>query len=164
MAFERVDMLLLIFENLAEQVAADIVLDLLAMGDGALELGQRLQFEGEVAFQHFLDILTDPELAEQLEIGKAVEEQDPLGQLVGMLHLVDRLMPLELGGLGDSPIFEHPIMQPILVDRGQLVLERFVEELNDLLVALHRGLLKMPPPYARGAGKGSKKVAEISEK
>jgi hypothetical protein len=55
-------------------------------------------------------------------------------------------------------------MQPILVDRGQLILERFVEELNDLLVALHRGLLKVASPYAPHAGKGSKKLAEISEK
>src|SRR4029078_9964796 len=137
------------------KVATDIVLDLLAMGDGAFELTERLHFEGEVALQHFLDVLTDAQFAEQLEIEEAVEEQDPLGQLVGMLHLVDRLMPLELGELGDAPIVEHPVMQPILVDRGQLVLERFVEELNDLLVALHRGLLKVPPPYARRAVKES---------
>ena len=33
-------------------------------------------------------------------------------------------------------------MQPILIDGGELVLERLVEVLDDLVVALHRGLLK----------------------
>ena len=36
-----------------------------------------------------------------------------------------------------APIVEHPIVQPILVDRGQLVLQRLVEQLDDLVVALH---------------------------
>ena len=63
----------------------------------------RLQLEREVALQHFLDVLADAQSAEQLEIGQAVEEQDPLGQLVGMLHLVDRFVPLELGELGRCP-------------------------------------------------------------
>src|SRR3546814_10771168 len=34
-------------------------------------------------------------------------------------------------------IVEHAIMQPILVDRGQLILERLVEEIDDFFVALH---------------------------
>ena len=36
---ERVDMLFLIVEDLREQIAADVILDLLAMGDGAAQLG-----------------------------------------------------------------------------------------------------------------------------
>ena len=37
-------------------------------------------------------------------------------------------------------IVEQPVMQPILVDRGQLVLERFVEKLDDPRIALHARL------------------------
>src|SRR5687767_923987 len=59
-----------------------------------------------------------------------------------MLHLVDRFMALELGEPLDPPIVEHPVVEPILVDGGELVLERFVEVLDDLVVALHLGLLK----------------------
>src|SRR3546814_5422659 len=54
--------------------------------------------------------------------------------LVGMLHLVDRLFAFERGEACDAPIVEHAIMQPILVDRGQLVLERLVEEIDDFFV------------------------------
>jgi hypothetical protein len=35
-------------------------------------------------------------------------------------------------------------VEPILVDRGQLVLERLVQELENLVVALHRRLLICP--------------------
>src|SRR3546814_20640283 len=58
-------------------------------------------------------------------------------ELVGMLHLVDRLFAFERGEACDAPIVEHAIMQQILVDRGQLVLERIAEEIDDFFVALH---------------------------
>ena len=64
-----------------------------------LQLAQRLQFQLQIAAQDLLDILADVQPAEQLEIGQAVEEQDALGQAVGMLHLVDRFGALELGEL-----------------------------------------------------------------
>jgi hypothetical protein len=54
-----------------------------------------------------------------------------------VLHLVDRLVALELGELLDPGVVEQPVVQPILVDRGQLVLERLVQMLDDLGVALH---------------------------
>ena len=57
----------------------------------------RLELELEVGPEDLLDVLADPQPAERLEIGQAVEEQDALGELVGMLHLVDRFVPLELG-------------------------------------------------------------------
>ncbi len=51
----------------------------------------------------------------------------------------------ELGELADAPVLQHPVVQEILVDRGQLVLERDVEKLDDLCVALHGSLpLKNP--------------------
>ena len=77
--------------------------------------------------QDLLDILADVQPAERLEIGQAVEEQDALGEPVGVLHLVDRFGALELGELVHAPIVEQPVVQPILVGRGQLVLERLVE-------------------------------------
>ena len=38
---QRVDMILLIFQDFAEQIAADLIADAFAMGDGAAKLGQR---------------------------------------------------------------------------------------------------------------------------
>ena len=40
------------------------------MGDRVLEQGDRLDLELEVGAEDFLDILADPEPAEQLEIGQ----------------------------------------------------------------------------------------------
>ena len=60
------------------------------MGDRARELAQRLQLQLEVGLEDLLDILADVQPAEHLEVGQAVEEQDALGEPVGMLHLVDR--------------------------------------------------------------------------
>jgi hypothetical protein len=54
-----------------------------------------------------------------------------------MLHLVDRLVPFELRELLHAPVIEHPIVQPILVDRREFVLERQVEQLDDFRVTLH---------------------------
>ena len=78
---ERVDMLFLIVEDLGEQVAADIVADLLAMRDRVLELATASMLELEVGLEDFLDILADAQPAEHLEIGQAVEEQDALGEV-----------------------------------------------------------------------------------
>ena len=65
------------------------------MGDGAAQLVDRLELELEVGAQHLLDRLADPQAAEHLEIGQAVEEEDALGEPVGMLHLVDQFVALD---------------------------------------------------------------------
>jgi hypothetical protein len=54
-------------------------------------------------------------------------------------------------------------VEPILVDRGQLVLERLVEVLDYLIVALHRGLLLWARFYASRAGKDIKKWRKTAE-
>ena len=51
--------------------------------------------ELEIGAQYLLDGLADAQAAEHLEIGQAFEEQDALGEPVGMLHLVDRFVPLD---------------------------------------------------------------------
>src|SRR6185295_14322802 len=163
LGFEEVDMLLLAGEDGFEQFATDEIADILAMDDGAAQLLDRLALEVEVGAQDLLDRLADPKAAEHLEIGKALEEQDSVGQPVGMLHLVDRFVPLIIGEPLHAPIGEHPVVEPILVDRGQLVLERLVEVLDYLIVALHRGLLLWPRFYASRAGKDIKKWRKTAE-
>ena len=83
-------------------------------------------------------MLADLELVQRLEVGEPVEEQDAVGQGVGVLHLVDRFVPLVLGELRDAPILQHAVMEPVLVDRREFVGERLVEELDDCRVAFHR--------------------------
>ena len=107
---------------------------------GALEL--------EIALQRFLGVLADQELVEILQVGQAFEEEDALDQPVGVLHLVDRFLLLVLAQLLQAPVVEHPGVQEVLVDRGQLVDEDLVEVLDDFLVAFHARLL----PRMRRAG------------
>ena len=72
-----------------------------------------------------------------MQVGQALQEQDALDQRVGMAHLVDGLVILVVAQAMQPPVLEHAAVQEILVDRRQLVLEHFVEVLDDLGIALH---------------------------
>src|SRR6185503_4028618 len=50
LSLQPVDMLFLAFENMQEKLAADIVLDVLAMRDRHLEIGEGACFQRQVAF------------------------------------------------------------------------------------------------------------------
>jgi len=76
-------------------------------------------------------------LPRSCSVGQALEEQDALDQLVGVLHLVDRLVILVLAELLQPPVLVHARVQEVLVDGHQLVAEDLVQVLDDLLVAFH---------------------------
>jgi hypothetical protein len=98
---------------------------------------------------------------DRLKIGEPVEEQNAVGQRIGVLHFVDRFVALVIGELLHAPIIEHAVMQPILVDRGQLVRERRVEIFDYPGVALH-GLAPMAvlePFWGHRADKGKRMLA-----
>ena len=104
-------------------------------------LAERILFlEREVGLQDLLDGLADAQAAEHLEIGQAAQKQDAVGQLVGVLHLVDRFVALVLGEPGHAPVVEHAVVQPVLVDRGHLVPQALVEIFDNLGIALHDAL------------------------
>jgi hypothetical protein len=58
-------------------------------------------------------------------------------QLVGVFHLLDRFLAPFLGEHLVAPVLQQPIVQPVLVDRGQLMPQRLVEIFDDFGVALH---------------------------
>ena len=96
----------------------------------------------EIALQRLERVLADQQLAEVLEIGQALEKQDPLDEAIGVLHLVDRLLLLVVLELLQAPVAEHAGVQEVLVDRGELVEQHLVQMLYDLRITFHRGLLK----------------------
>src|SRR6476469_6685652 len=100
----------------------------------------RRELELQIAFERFLDVLADHELVQVLQIRQTFEKQDALCQLLGMLHLVDRRVALVVRKVRESPVLEHFRVQEILVDRGQLVGQHFVQPLQDLGVTLHARL------------------------
>ena len=130
-------MLLLAFEDLAEKVAAHKVAHGFTVGDSVTQKGQGLHFEREIGLEDFLYRFANTQAPERLKVGQSVEEQDAVCQQVGVLHLVDRFVAFVLCQLLDAPVGEHAIMQPVLVDRGQLVEQRLVKVFDDGGVALH---------------------------
>lgn len=51
----------------------------------------------KVAFQAFLDVLTDPERIEMLKVRMTLEKDNPVHQLVGVVHLLDAFLARLLG-------------------------------------------------------------------
>jgi hypothetical protein len=131
-------MFLRVVEDVLQQVTRHVIAYRFAVSDGVLEgcLGSLLELQ--VALERFDGVLADEELAQVLQIGKPLEEEDALGELVGMLHLAERFFVFLFLQLAEAPIAEHSAMQEVLVGGGQLVLELRIEMFDDLRVAFHR--------------------------
>ena len=137
LGFQPVDMLLLAGEDILEQLPRHVIADRLAVLDGITQVRLGAAFEPQIAAEDFLRVLADQQLAEILQVGKALEEQDPLDQLVRMFHLVDGLVVLMLGQPFKAPVPVHARVQKILVDGRQLVLQDLVEVFDYPGVAFH---------------------------
>ena len=131
-------MLLLGLEDRLEEFTADEVAGLLAVSDRRLQHRMRGALELQIAGERFRHALADQQLDQILQVGQAVEEEDAFHQLVGVLHLVDRLVVLVLAELLEAPVPEHARMQEILVDRRQLVGEHRIQVPQDFPITLHR--------------------------
>src|SRR6266700_5144598 len=155
LGLEEVDVTFLGVHELFEQVAGHVVLHRVAMGRGLLIEGARGIFGRKVAVEHLLDVLADMQRVEHLQVGEAVEEDHSLDDLVGVLHLLHRFLAPLLGQGLVAPIVQQPIMQPVLVDRGQLMPQAAVEIFDDFCVALPGPLPWLesplrPPPFTAG--------------
>ncbi len=131
-------MFFFIVEDMREQIAADIIAHAFRIFDRIAQQRNSVFFQSHIRFQDLFDGLADAQFVHRLKIGQAVEEQHTLCQLVRMLHLFDGFLTLILGQFGHAPIIKHAVMQPVLIDRCQLIRESFVKEFNDFGIALHR--------------------------
>jgi len=85
--------------------------------------------------------LTDTKRFEGLHVGIAIEENDPLDELVGMLHFLDGfLAPLPCKRFV-APIIQQAVMQPILIHCGELVAQRLVYSITLGLPFMNHSLL-----------------------
>ncbi len=137
LGFQEVDVLFLGVEDLLKQVAADEVLDGLAVGDSGAQVGHRVHLQLEIAVEYLRDVLSDTQATEVLQVGQPLQEQNSLDQAIRVLHLVNGLAVFVVGQLVDAPVLQHARMQKILVDRGQFVLQDRVQMLDDFGVAFH---------------------------
>jgi hypothetical protein len=132
----------------SQDFARHVVADAFAIGDRGLGVGVGAAFQAEVAGQALGHVFADDQLVQRLQVGQAFEEQHALDQVVGVVHFLDRFLVLVLAQRGEAPVLVHAGMQEILVDRGQLIDQAFVEQLDDFLVAFHGDLLIRPPGVA----------------
>ncbi len=65
----------------------------LALGHGRRQVSARRALELEVGVRALAHRLSDAEPSEVLEVGQAIQQQDPLDRPVGVLHLADRIPP-----------------------------------------------------------------------
>ena len=145
LGLEKIDVLFLVVHQLLEQVAGDVVLDRVAMGGGLLIERARRHLGREIAVEHLPHVLSDVKRIEHLQVGKAVEKDDALDDLVGVLHLLDRFLAPFLRQVAVAPIVQEPVMQPVLVDGRQLMPQAAVEIFNDSCIALHVPILRGNP-------------------
>ena len=139
--FDEVDVLFFALLDVHQQIASHEILDRLAVRDGGGVHGMRFHLPAQIALQDFLHILADEQLAQILQVRQAIQKQDALDQPVGMLHFIDGFFVLELAEPLHAPVVEHARVQEILIDRGELVLQRLIEEFQYFSVALHDGPL-----------------------
>ena len=92
------------------------------------------------------DGLTDHHRAEALQVRHAFEIEDALDQLVGILHLADRLVAVVLAEAFVAPVVAHLGVDEVLVDGRELGGENLVEQLDDRLVAAHGRTSSAPVP------------------
>src|SRR3954452_22504551 len=123
-----------------KEIARYKIADALAIGYRVAQRGKRRLLEPQIAVEQLAYVFADQELVQILQVRQPVEKENPLDQLVGVLHLVDRLLVLVDAKLSDPPVPQHPCMQEILVDGGQFILENRIEMLDDGRVAAHSGL------------------------
>ncbi len=88
-----------------------------------------------------MHILADEQLSQILQVRQSIQKQDALDQAVGMLHFIDGFFVLEFAEPLHTPVVEHARVQEILIDRGEFVFQRLIEEFKYFGVALHDGPL-----------------------
>src|SRR5204862_8175821 len=79
----------------------------------------------------------DAQLHRLGQVRSGVEEQNALDQLVGVLHLVNRLLLDEVAELGVMPVFAHFSMKKILIDGRKFFTKRFLQRSNNFGIAFH---------------------------
>src|SRR5215207_6899202 len=159
LGFEEVDVVFLVLHQLLEQVAADVVLDRLAVRRRLLVKRARAQFRLQVTVEYLLHRLAAMQRVEHLHIGKALEEDDAHREAIGVAHFLDRLLAPFFRQRLEAPVVQQTVMDPVLTDGGQLAPEPPIQILDDLRIALHYRLLRL----IRGNGSGVSATRARSE-
>ncbi len=123
-------------ENVLEQEPAALV-GAAALLDPGGQAGDGVLLGVELGLELLRHGLADLHAEEPLHVGHALEVEDPLDQLLGVLHLAEGLLPALVGQALVAPVVLHLGVDEVLVDRRQLGGQHIVQEFNDLRCRLH---------------------------
>src|SRR5262245_9123194 len=137
LCFEPVGVLFFALEDGFEELARAVVTQAARGLDPGVQCLDGGLFDLEIETKLLLDRLSDVDLAELLQDGHAFEIEDALHQPVGVPDLAERFCAYLFPQTLVAPVLAHACVDPVLVDRGELGGQDVVEELDDLVVALH---------------------------
>jgi len=146
---DPVRVLLLALEDVLEELGRAVVPRLAALLDPPVQGTDRVALDLEIEPQHLGHVLADVDLPEALHVRQALEVEHALDEIVRVLHLADRLLAELLVEALVAPVFAHAGVEEVLVDRGELVREHLVQQVDDGGVALHV-LLLVSVPFSAG--------------
>src|SRR5580704_4975303 len=137
LGFQPVHVTFRVDEDVGQQVFAAVVTRVPTRLNALVELRDGRRLEGKVVPQDLEDTLPDGQLAELLQVGQPVEKENALDQLVGVLHLVDRLLVDLLAEVLVPPVRTHLGVEEVLADGRELAGQDVVQQIDDSGVALH---------------------------
>ena len=121
----------------SSRYGAGAVLLLPAHDDAGLETVHHLVLDRQVGLELLAQRLADAQREEALVVRQAVQQQDAVGDRLGVPHFVERFSAGVLRQLGEAPVLLHLGMQKILVDRGELTGQLLVEQAQNIRITLH---------------------------
>jgi len=120
-----------------EDFPGAVVSDPTAQFDGLVVVGHSGQFELQVVLELLLHISANPDHVIARNLGSAVEEQDAVDELLGVLHLPHRFLVVLLAEAVKAPVHAHLGLAEILIDGRQLDRQGPVQRFDDFGFAFH---------------------------
>ena len=103
--------------------------------------------------------LADADAAQPLQVGHALEHEDALDELLGVVHLLDGLVAVLVGQALPSPVLAQLGVGEVLVDGGEFGRQGLVEELDDARRTLHAADTNRPSGRGSALGRrGSRRI------
>ncbi len=108
-----------------------MVAQIVTLLGGSVELldGSALAHQGEA--EHLLGGLAYLDVAQPLHVGVPVEEQNPVDDVVCVLHLIDREVVEDLPETRKAPVVEHPGVQEVGIGDSEFEGERVIEHFDN---------------------------------
>src|SRR5271155_2678502 len=142
LGLQVVNVVFLVGDDAFQQEGAGRVLLLAAHDDTGLEPVQHVVFDRQVGLELLAQRLTDAQREQPLVVRQPVQQQDAVGDRLGVPHLIERFSAGVACQLGEAPVLLHLGVQKVLIDRGELAGQLFVEKAQNIRITLHdRSLL-----------------------